>query len=158
MIHVDHEQLTAQEDRVSSDEVRTLIKRFGEIQAEESQPSVADVAEALHVEPQTVEIMLAEIRRSKDQEELDKRLDTLERENEQIRSMVSHRPTEGETSRSLGGRVAKMIVLGLMTFTLVVLLGFVRVGPGGGGIGPISLLIVAAFAFLIFKIASSLRK
>ncbi len=71
---------------VSDLEVRALIERFGERQAmAQGQPNIQDVAEALQVAPSTVAEMLQELRQSKNQDEIKQRLDTLERENAELR-------------------------------------------------------------------------
>ena len=75
---------------VTDDEVRALVQRFGERQAmAQSQPTVRDVAEAMQVEPATVQKMLEELRRGKDQDEIKARLDKLERENAELRSRTT---------------------------------------------------------------------
>ena len=71
---------------VTEVEVRALIERFGERQTmAHGQPTVQDVAEALQVDPVTVGKMLYELRESKGQDEIKKRLDKLEKENAELR-------------------------------------------------------------------------
>lgn len=71
-------------------EVRALVERFGERQAmAQGQATVQDVAEALQVAPITVAEMLQELRRSKDQDEIKQRLDSLERENAELRERTA---------------------------------------------------------------------
>ena len=63
--------------------MRALIERFGEESTREdhSEPTVADVAETLQLEPEAVGAMLQQIRQAKDKDDLKERLDRLEREN-----------------------------------------------------------------------------
>ena len=63
--------------------MRALIERFGEesTREEHSDPTVADVAETLQLEPEAVGAMLQQIRQAKDEDDLKETLDRLEREN-----------------------------------------------------------------------------
>lgn len=78
--------LPEETEPVTASEVRALVERFGERQAmAQGQPTVQDVAEALQVSPATVSKMLLELRQSKDQDEIKRRLDSLEKENAELR-------------------------------------------------------------------------
>jgi len=86
---------------VTDEEVRALVQRFGERQAmAQGQPTVRDVAEAMQVEPATVQKMLEELRRSKDQDEIKARLDRLERENAELRARTTFEPVYDEDYRA----------------------------------------------------------
>ena len=78
-----HSYLPGPTERVKEDEVRALIERFGEESTREnhSDPTVADVAETLQLEPEAVGAMLQQIRQAKDEDDLKETLDRLEREN-----------------------------------------------------------------------------
>lgn len=77
-------------EQLTEKEVEAIIKRYGEAQTGAGQTSVEDVAEALQVEPHVVERLLHEVRTAETSQQLQDRLSTLERENEQLRKRASH--------------------------------------------------------------------
>lgn len=131
---------------VSDEEVRSLIERFGEKQAAPpGQPTVKDVAETLHIEPETVAKMLAEIRGAKDQDEIKERLDRLEQENAELRSRTHHLP---DTS-SLEFQTRQKIAMRIAITGAVMMAFFIMVSQGRmGGIGFIVLLLIGAMVVL----------
>ena len=73
-------------ENLTDEEVEAIIKRYGESQSGgDTQPTVKDVAEALHVEPSVVSQILSDVRGAKTQEDLKSRLDSLEAENAELR-------------------------------------------------------------------------
>lgn len=108
---------------VSPDEVRALIERFGERQAARSnQPTVADVAETLQVEPATVAAMLLELRESKNQAEIKERLDRLERENAELRARSESPFIMGVTEHGTPQAARVALFAGLCSVLLITLI------------------------------------
>ena len=104
--------------------MRALIERFGEESTREdhSEPTVADVAETLQLEPEAVGAMLQQIRQAKDADDLKERLDRLERENVKLLRRT------GEIRMDFGAAVpdsgkgvhaVAAVVLALITLMLV---------------------------------------
>lgn len=108
---------------VSPEEVRALIERFGERQANRSnQPTVADVAESLQVEPATVAAMLQELRESRSQAEIKERLDRLERENAELRARSESPFIMGVTHHGTPQRMQVAVMAGLFSVLLLTLI------------------------------------
>lgn len=108
---------------VSPEEVRALIERFGERQAARSnQPTVADVAETLQVEPATVAAMLQELRESKNQAEIKERLDRLERENAELRARSESPFIMGVTEHGTPQAARVALFAGLCSVLLITLI------------------------------------
>jgi hypothetical protein len=72
-------------ERLSEEEVQAIVRRYGERQGGDTRATVADVAEALQVEPSVVAKLLHEVRAADSERELRERLDRLEQENETLR-------------------------------------------------------------------------
>lgn len=73
-------------EHLTDEEVEAIVKRYGESQSGGStQPTVKDVAEALHVDQGVVAQLLSDVRSAKTQEDLKSRLDALEAENTELR-------------------------------------------------------------------------
>ncbi|MCB8933375.1 MAG: transposase [Fimbriimonadaceae bacterium] len=73
-------------ERLTEEEVQAIVKRYGERQSGEGTgPTVADVAETLGVDSETVGRMLREIRGARTEQQLQERLNRLEAENEALR-------------------------------------------------------------------------
>lgn len=76
----------ASAERLTDEEVQAIVKRYGERQpGAETGPTVADVAETLGVDADTVARMLREIRGARSEQQLQERLNQLEAENEALR-------------------------------------------------------------------------
>jgi hypothetical protein len=70
------------DERLTEEEVQAIVKRYGEGQAgNDTRATVADVAEALQVEPSVVSRILRDVRAADSERDLRDRLANLEREN-----------------------------------------------------------------------------
>ena len=134
---------------LTEEEVTLVIERYGEMQAAKRGPSVDDVAEAMGVDADVVEKILGEIRQSKSDEEVKKRLDALEEENARLREMsvATHSyQTAGRRTRALPFLVVAAIIIALLTIR--------GIGSGGGvGIAPI-----IVFGLLLGLVIRALRR
>ena len=74
------------EERLTEEEVQSIVKRYGEGQAGgDPRATVADVAEALQVEPAVVTRLLRDIRTADSEKQLKERLESLEKENAELK-------------------------------------------------------------------------
>ena len=74
------------EERLTEEEVQSIVKRYGEGQAGgDPRARVADVAEALQVEPAVVTRLLRDIRTADSEKQLKERLESLEKENAELK-------------------------------------------------------------------------
>lgn len=133
---------------VTDEEVRALVQRFGERQAmAQGQPTVNDVAEAMQVEPATVQKMLEELRRSKDQDEIKARLDRLERENAELRARASFEPVYDEDFRASRRPRAAIMAAGMAGVIAVLMMSKMSQGTLGAPFAVLAFLpLILIFA------------
>ena len=153
-------------EHLTDEEVEAIVKRYGESQpGGDMQPTVKDVAEALHVEPGVVSKLLADVRSAKTQEDLKVRLDALEAENTELRERAQK--TEFEASemwdcftpvRAARVRGRGHNVLAFMAFAFGAML-LLRVLSGSGRpisiLGP--LLVICAAIFILKRLRHARR-
>ena len=111
-------------ERVKQDEVRALIERFGEETTREdhTDPTVADVAETLQLEPETVGAMLQQLRQAKNEADLKERLDRLERENDMLRRRAGEIRTDfggGIPESARGSHAVAAVIFALLVLMVV---------------------------------------
>lgn len=74
------------DERLTEEEVQAIVKRYGERQSgSDTRATVADVAEALQVEPSVVSRILRDVRTAESEKQIQERLAALERENAELR-------------------------------------------------------------------------
>jgi len=153
-------------EHLTDEEVEAIIKRYGEAQAGAStQPTVKDVAEALHVDPSVVAKLLEDVRGAKTQEDLQARLDALEEENAELReraekseyatSEMWHDYSERRPwrARRRSPRVVALAGLFVMLFFLLRGLSF-----GGSSMSVLPLIILIGVLFVFLRLIKYSRR
>jgi hypothetical protein len=151
------------DERLTEDEVQAIIKRYGERQpGGDARSTVADVAEALQVEPSVVSKLLREVRTADSERELRERLDRLERENESLRRRAEESeyddfyPAMHWSRRRMRARRPAMLMAAAMAAMLAV--GISASARGGSTPMPVfGILIVGFAAFVAIRLLRGRR-
>lgn len=117
-------------ERLTEEEVQAIVKRYGERQSGgDARSTVADVAEALQVDPSVVTRILRDVRTAESEKQIQERLSALERENAELRKRaedaefgefypMSHwayrRRTRRRKPQAIAALMAVMVAFGVM--------------------------------------------
>lgn len=150
------------DERLTEEEVQSLVKRYGEGQAgNDTRSTVADVAEALQVEPVVVTRMLREVRTADSERQIKERLDALERENEDLRRRAENSDfgygdfyssmhwTNSRRMRSRGQRIGIAMAMAVM-----IAVGISALRAGKTPVPALAILATLALVFFVIRVVS----
>jgi uncharacterized membrane protein YccC len=154
------------DERLTEEEVQSIVKRYGEKQAgNDTRATVADVAEALQVEPSVVTRILREVRTADSERELKERLDALERENEQLRERAErsdfgygdfYSSMHWTNSRRMRRRGTRIAVAATMAALIAV--GLSMQGGGRTPMPVFAIVATVAVVVLVLRLVSRLDR
>ncbi len=149
-------------ERLTEEEVQSIVKRYGEGQAgNDTRSTVADVAEALQVEPAVVTRMLREVRTAESERQLKERLDALERENDELRRRAENSDSRfGDfyssmhwtNSRRMRSRGRRMGVA--MAMAMLVVVGIAALRSGNTPVPALAVLATLALMIVVIRVVS----
>lgn len=149
-----------EDERLTDEEVQSIVKRYGEKQVgNDTRPTVADVAEALQVEPAVVTRMLREVRTADSEKQLKERLDALEKENEQLRERAEnsdfgygdfYSSMHWTNSRRMRRRGSRFAVAATMAALIAV--GLAAQGGGRTPMPMIAIVGIVAVAVVVLRL------
>jgi hypothetical protein len=154
-----NQRFEGSDERLTEEEVQSIVKRYGEGQAgNDTRSTVADVAEALQVEPAVVTRMLREVRTADSERQLKERLDALERENEDLRRRAENSDfgygdfyssmhwTNSRRMRSRGRRIGVA-----MAMAVLIAVGLSALRAGNSPVPALAILATLALVFFVIR-------